>query len=194
MGKWYICPHWASEHSHQYDSEGRLVRIRYQVTEIAVTNPSAFAGQVQLAFYEARGDGNYYPADWASGRWSMPAKYQRYYRPDPSLTYGSEFSTYGWFELLLSSDDLVVDVRISEMHEYLLVLGSSVGEFNNRMEDISQRTVNLVPKPVPLTLRVSAAVLRRDLGARLLGPAAQQAIDDRLSNEPFRPNTASGNG
>ena len=75
-----------------------------------------------------------------------------------------------------------------------MVVNTSAGQSDNRMEDISQRTVNLVPKPVPLTLRVSAAVLRQELGTRLLGPGVQQSIEDRLSNEPFRPGSPSGGG
>ena len=194
MGKWFICPYWASEHTHRYDEANRLLGIYYQVTEIRITNPSNSNGSVNLLFHERRGDGNYYQADWASGSWTMPAKYQRYYRPDPSRVYGDEFSTYGWFELWLSSDALVADVRIAATHESLMVVNTSAGQSDNRMEDISQRTVNLVPKPVPLTLRVSAAVLRQELGTRLLGPGVQQSIEDRLSNEPFRPGSPSGGG
>lgn len=122
----------------------RLYQVDYQVTEVRVSNPTDLEGTIDFVFYEARGDGNYYRADWASGRWTAPPRYQRYYRPDPSREYGSSFITYGWFEVWLSLDALVMDVELSAISRNMISGGSTAGT-GGVVQNISQRTVVPVP-------------------------------------------------
>jgi hypothetical protein len=73
------------------------------------------------------------------------SKVQRYYRPDPSLVYGELFFTYGWFEIWMSLDEMVVDVALSKVTR-----NTGAG-----LENTSQRTLLLVPKRMPLRYMLS---------------------------------------
>jgi hypothetical protein len=145
MAQWLICPYWVSEHRTLEDDDGRTYQADYQVTELHITNPGDADGTLELVFYEARGDGNFYRAEWASGRWSAPPKYQRYYRPDPSTVYGDSFFTYGWFEVWMSLNEMVMDVAVSKITRNMA---------GGLVESTSQRTVPVVTKPIPLRYRV----------------------------------------
>jgi hypothetical protein len=146
MAQWLICPYWECERRGLEDDAGRNYQTDYRITGLHVTNPSDADGMLELAFYEARGDGGFQRADWASGRWSMPAKYQRQYRPDPSAVYGTSFFTYGWFEVWLSRDEMVVDVAIWK------ITRNTAGGL---VESTSQRTVPLAKRSIPLRFRLA---------------------------------------
>jgi hypothetical protein len=145
MAQWLICPYWVSEHRTLEDDVGRTYQADYQVTEMHTANPGDSEGRLDLVFYEARGDGNFYRADWASGSWSAPPRYQRSYRPDPSLVYGDSFFTYGWFEMWMSLDEMVMDVAVSKITRNLAA---------GVVESTSQRTLLLVTKLMPLRFRL----------------------------------------
>jgi hypothetical protein len=152
MSQSLICPFWVSENRNRRDGIGPVYQKDIQLTEIRVTNPSNSEGIVEFIFYEARGDGNYYRSDWASGRWVVSPKWQRYIRPDPSSVYGPRFYTYGWFEVWLSRDDMTIDVAIQKIARN--VANSSISDSALSVEGLSNRTINVIPKRVPLFVRI----------------------------------------
>lgn len=149
MAQKWICPYWIVENRNR----GDLGYKDYQLTEVHITNPSDLTGRIELLFHEARGDGSFVRADWASGTWDMPAKYQRNYRPDPSRTYGTSFFIYGWFEAFTDLDALVIDVRVAGINRSTDVPGS---------EGISQRTIHLTPQALPLSDRLFRRWTRKE--------------------------------
>lgn len=151
MSQSLMSPYWIAEHRTRRDAADRLHQIDYQFTKIVVSNPGNREGMVELIFYEARGDGNFYRSDWAGGRWIVSPTWQRHIRPDPSRVFGSRFITYGWFEVWMSRDDMTIDVSVSAISRSL-VAGAGDGS-GGLVESISQRTVQLVPKHVPIIVR-----------------------------------------
>ena len=142
---------------------------------------------VDLVFFEARGDGNFYRSDWAGGSWSAPPAWQRYYRPDPSRVFGDRFITYGWFEAWASLDQITVDVSVSAISRNVVSGGSNGG--GGVVENISQRTISLIPKPIPL-LEMIPEIVDRLRGtndrSRIYAPG-QPPSDDLTVTEPLPP-------
>ena len=186
MAQWFICPYWVSEHRVRRDDADRLYQVDYQLTELLVTNPAAADGELELVFYEARGDGNFYRSDWVGGRWTAPAQFQRFYRPDPSRVFGDHFFTYGWFEGWMSRDDMVIDVELYKISRNMISGGSASGA-GGVVENISQRTVQVVPKRAPLADLIAAFFGRRPASPLVFPPGTEPITGERLMAESFRP-------
>lgn len=187
MANWWWGPYWVAEHRSRRDDADRTYQIDYQVTEFHITNPTDREGVVDLVFYEARGDGNFYRSDWASGSWSAPARWQRYYRPDPSRIFGDRFIVYGWFEAWTSLDDITIDVRTLSL-AMNLVSGGSISGAGGVVQNMSDRTIHLVSRRPPIRFFVPELVdrLRGDHRSHLFAPGRRPTGELELV-EPFRP-------
>ena len=185
MSQSLICPYWVSEHRTRRDSIDRLSQIDYQFTKIIITNIEDREGMVEIVFYEARGDGNFYRSDWASGRWIVSPKWQRYIRPDPSRVFGDSFITYGWFEVWMSRDYMTIDVSVSAISRS--VVGGSGGGSGGLVENISQRTINLVPNRVPIIVRFAERLGITMPSPLHFPPGTNPIKDDQTLNRSVRP-------
>ena len=181
MSQSLICPYWVSENRNRRDGLGPVYQKDIQLTEIRVTNPSNSEGMAEFIFYEARGDGNYYRSDWASGRWVVSPKWQRYIRPDPSRVFGPRFYTYGWFEVWLSRDDMTIDVAIQKISRN--VANSSNAGSVQSVEGLSNRTINVIPKRVPLFVRIIEG-LGFPMPSPLPFPSGTRPFDDLDLTDP----------
>ena len=170
MSQYQICPYWICESRNRPDS----ALHDYQLTELRVTNPSEQFATLELVFYEARGDGSFVRAEWASGRWSAPPQWQRAYRPDPSETWGPSFFLYGWFELWMSSDAMVADVSVSRISRHR----------ETSDESHSQRSIQLINRPVPYLNRFIEGLLRIPLSP-LIFPDGTKVVE--VDRSPFEP-------
>ena len=187
MGNWWIAPYWVAERRSQHDDAGRLFQVDYQLTELHITNPTDSDGVVDLVFYEARGDGNYYRSDWAGGSWTAPPLWQRHYRPDPSLVFGDTFITWGWFEAWTSLKDITIDVVVRRIARNMISGGPTPGA-GGVVENISQRTIGLVRRSVPVSGLLGEVVdrmLSRER-SRLFSPG-QPPSSDLTTFERFEP-------
>jgi hypothetical protein len=153
MAQWLICPYWVGEKRRLRDEADRTYQIDYQGTEIWVTNPTDLEGIVDLVFYEQRGDGNFYLSDWANGRWTVPGMYQTHYRPDASRRFGDWFIIYGWFEIWMNLDEMVMDIEIWRLSRNMIGGGAGEGA-GGLVGNISQRTIQPVKKRIPLSVRI----------------------------------------
>ncbi|NIQ56563.1 MAG: hypothetical protein GWN71_25330 [Gammaproteobacteria bacterium] len=179
MAKWWWGPFWAAEHRSRRDDADRVYQIDYRLTELHITNPTDRDGVVDLVFHEARGDGNFYRSDWASGSWSAPPRWQRYYRPDPSRIFGDRFFTYGWFEAWTSLDEILIDVRL------LTIARNAAGGV---VENIAERTLDLVPRRAPVAWIIPELIDRfRDGHRSHLYAPGRRPTDELSFLEPIRP-------
>lgn len=156
MSQFLVSPYWVCEHRARRDSIGRVYQVDHQFTTLRVTNPGPNEGSLDLVFWERRGDGNFYRSDWASGRWTAPPMWQRSYRPDPSRIFGDHFLVDGWFEVWMSLDEMLIDVAISGLTRSVLGDGAASGGV---VASISQRTLPLVPRPLPWRYTITEWVL-----------------------------------
>lgn len=187
MANWWWGPYWVAEYRTRRDEADRTYQIDYQVTELHITNPTTRAGVIDLVFYEARGDGNFYRSEWASGSWSAPPRWQRYYRPDPSRIFGSRFFIYGWFEAWTSLDDITIDVRLVSSARNI-ISGGSVSGAGGVVQNIAERTVQLVRRRPPIVYIIPEFLdrMREDHRSHLFAPGRRP--EDWLEPiEPFRP-------
>lgn len=173
MSQYQICPYWICESRNLPGTAQRDL----QITELKITNPSDTDAVLELVFYEVKADGNFYRADWASGRWAAPAKWQRVYRPDPSGVYGSAFYLYGWIEIWMSSNDMVADVSVAKISRNALP-----GELQTH----SQRTLTLINRRIPWPLKIKESVFGTSLSP-LRFPIDTRTVP--IDRTVFDPNT-----
>lgn len=181
MSQSLICPYWVAENRVRRDDTGVIYQVDIQQTKLVVTNPTNSEAIVEFIFYEARGDGNYYRSDWASGRWIVSPNWQRHLRPDPSRVFGDRFFTYGWFDVWLSNNDMTIDVSVSEISRSP-IFGSGDGS-GGIAESVSKRTLNLSKKSRPLFVRIMEGI-GFPMPSPLPFPSGTRPFDDFDLPEP----------
>lgn len=192
MANWWWGPYWAAEYRSRRDEADRTYQIDFQVTEFHITNPTDREGVVDLVFWEARGDGNFYRSEWAGGSWSAPARWQRYYQPDPSRIFGDRFLIYGWFEAWTSLDEMTMDVRAVTIARNLISGGTDLGA-GGVVQNMSERTIHLVPRRPPIRFVVPEIIDRfRGLHRSHLFAPGRRPTDELEPVEPFRPGDLDG--